>query len=83
MIAPEHSRPSHAEAALPVPEATALTGASGTKPEGGLAFDLVSVAVSTYAVWVPATKRIVSDASSLRPHIDAYLALLDQGLDLA
>jgi HK97 family phage major capsid protein len=60
-------------AAAPVAEASALTGTSGTKPEGGLVFDVVSKAVRTIAVWVPATRRVVSDAPQLRAYIEQYL----------
>jgi HK97 family phage major capsid protein len=59
--------------AAPVAEASALTGTSGTKLEGGLVFELVAVAVRTIAEWVPATKRILQDAPMLRAYIDQYL----------
>lgn len=65
---------SRVSAAAPVAEATAITGTSGTKPEGGLVFDAVTEQVRTIAVWVPATRRILSDASSLRAYVDEYLA---------
>jgi len=64
---------SRTSAAAPVAEATALTGTSGTKPEGGLTFELVEVPVRTIAVWAPATRRIVQDAPFLRQYIDDYL----------
>lgn len=60
-------------AALPVAEATGSGGASGLKPEGGLVFDIVSDTIKTIAVWVAATKRVLSDARQLRAYIDAYL----------
>jgi HK97 family phage major capsid protein len=63
---------SHVTAAAAVSEATALTGTSGVKPEGGVTFALVSANVRTFAIWTPATKRIMSDADSLRRHIDGY-----------
>ena len=59
--------------AAPVAEATAATGTSGTKPEGGLVFELVQVGIKTIAVWVPATKRIMADATGLRAYVDQYL----------
>jgi HK97 family phage major capsid protein len=64
---------SRVAAAAPVAEATAATGSSGLKPEGGLAFELKTAPVRTFAVWVPATKRIVSDAPALRAYVDSYL----------
>lgn len=59
--------------AAPVSEATALTGTSGSKPEGGLTFALVEDVVKTIAEWVPATKRILMDATGLRAYIDQFL----------
>jgi HK97 family phage major capsid protein len=59
--------------AAPVAEATATTGSSGTKPEGAMAFELVQTPVKTIAVWVPATKAALSDASQLRGLIDQEL----------
>jgi HK97 family phage major capsid protein len=59
--------------AAPVAEATALTGTSGTKPEGGFTFTIESDTVKTIAEWVPATRRILSDVPQLRGMIDAYL----------
>ena len=59
--------------AAPVAEATSATGSSGLKPEGGLTFGLVSDTVKTIAEWVPATRRILSDAPQLRTYIDGYL----------
>lgn len=64
---------SRVAAAAPVAEATAVTGTSGTKPEGGLVFALVTEVVRTIAAWVPATTRVLSDAGALRAYIDAYL----------
>lgn len=65
-------------AAAPVPEATsaaadATTVAGGYKPEGSMAFEKVTETVKTIAVWVPATKRSLSDASQLRGLIDDEL----------
>lgn len=57
-----------------VAEAAALTGTSGTKPEGGLTFDVVTDTVKTIAEWVAVTKQIVADAGQLRAYIDQYLA---------
>lgn len=75
-------------AAAPVPEATSAaaptTGASsgaaltlnpggGYKPEGNMAFQIVTATVKTIAEWIPATKRGLSDASQLRGLIDQEL----------
>jgi len=66
------------EAAV-VPEAnvTDYAGAtgevSGRKPEGSLAFEPVTTPVKTIAVWVPATKRALSDAAQIRGIIDQEL----------
>jgi HK97 family phage major capsid protein len=65
--------------ATPVAEAnvTDYTGAtgevSGEKPEGAMAFEQVSMPVKTVAVWIPATKRALSDAAQLRSIIDLEL----------
>lgn len=60
--------------AAPVEEATALTGTSGTKPQGAVDFERVTDHIRTIAEWIPATKRILSDAGQLRAYIDAVLA---------
>jgi HK97 family phage major capsid protein len=65
---------SHVESAAPVSEAAALTGTTGTKPEGGLAFSLVTQEIRTFAVWLPVTRNVLADASALRSHVDAYLS---------
>jgi HK97 family phage major capsid protein len=65
--------------AAPVPEAnvTTYTGATGQvegkKPEAAIAFERVSEPVKTIAVWIPATKRALSDAAQLRGLIDQEL----------
>lgn len=65
--------------AAPVPEAnvTDYTGAtgqvSGEKPEASMAFERVTETVKTIAVWIPATKRALSDAAQLRGLIDQEL----------
>lgn len=56
-----------------VGEATATSGESGTKPEGAMAFEKVQEPVKTIAVWIPATRRALSDASQLRGLIDSEL----------
>lgn len=66
-------------AATPVAEAnvTTFSGAtgevSGLKPETTMAFERVQETVKTIAVWVPATKRALSDAAQLRGLIDQEL----------
>jgi len=65
--------------AAPVAEANVTTYAAGTgevegkKPEGAIAFEQVTEAVKTIAVWVPATKRALSDAAQIRGIIDQEL----------
>lgn len=65
--------------AAPVAESnvTTYTGAtgevSGEKPEGSMAFEKVTAVVKTIAVWIPATKRALSDAGQLRSLIDQEL----------
>jgi HK97 family phage major capsid protein len=66
--------------AAPVAEAnvTEYTGAtgqvSGVKPEGAMAFEKVQTGVKTIAVWIPATKRSLSDAAQIRGIIDQELS---------
>lgn len=64
---------SQTNAAAPVAEATATSGASGTKPESALALAKVTTVVKTIAHWIPATKRALADAGQLRTLIDAFL----------
>jgi HK97 family phage major capsid protein len=53
---------------------TGATGQeSGEKPEGAVAFEKVTSAVKTLAVWVPATRRALSDAAQIRGIIDQEL----------
>jgi HK97 family phage major capsid protein len=59
--------------AAPVAEATATAGASGTKPESGLALAKVQEPVRTIAHWIPATTRALADAGQIRTLIDAFL----------
>ncbi len=75
------------DAAAPVAEATTADGptantttgvledaaGAGKKPEGSTTFEKVTAAVKTIAVWVPATKRALSDAAQLRGLIDDEL----------
>lgn len=56
-----------------VEEATALTGTSGLKSEGGLEFERITDHVRIIAEWVPVTKKVVQDAGQLRGYIDQYL----------
>lgn len=73
---------SRVNAAAPVAEATATSGASGTKPEGGFALERVSAAVRTIAEWIPTTKRALADAGQIRGLIDDELrADLAQAVD--
>jgi len=56
---------------------TTYSGATGEvegeKPEGAVEFEKVTATVKTIAVWIPATKRALSDASQLRGIIDQEL----------
>src|SRR5690606_12954662 len=64
-------------AVVPEADLTDHTGAtgqvSGEKPEGAMAFERVTETVKTLAVWVPATRRALSDAAQLRGLIDQEL----------
>lgn len=64
-------------AAVPEANVTDYTGAtgevSGEKPEATTRFERVTETVKTLAVWIPATKRALSDASQLRGLIDGEL----------
>lgn len=74
-------------AAAMVPEATtsaaptapgtagALVNAAGGgyKPEGSIAYEVVTATVRTLAEWIPATKRSLADVSQLRGLIDQEL----------
>lgn len=66
-------------AAAPVAESnvTTYSGAtgevSGEKPESSMTFERVTETVKTIAVWIPATKRALSDAAQLRGLIDDEL----------
>lgn len=63
----------------PVQEANVTTYAgttgqiSGEKPEGASTWEKVTANVKTIAVWIPATKRALSDASQLRSLLDQEL----------
>jgi HK97 family phage major capsid protein len=65
--------------AAPVAEANVTTYAgatgeiSGEKPEATTRFERVTETVKTIAVWIPATKRALSDAAQLRGLIDMEL----------
>ena len=62
---------------MPEANVTDYSGAtgevSGIKPEGAMAFEKVQEPVKTIAVWIPATKRALSDAAQLRGLIDQEL----------
>jgi len=66
-------------AASPVAEASGSAAGTesgdvaGTKPQGSMSFLKVIESVRTIAVWVPATKRALSDAAQLRGLIDEEL----------
>jgi HK97 family phage major capsid protein len=51
----------------------ASVGIGGLKPEGGITWEQRTAVVRTFASWVPATRRAISDAPQLRSLIDKYL----------
>jgi len=63
----------------PVQEANVTTYAASTgeiegkKPEGAATWEKVTANVKTIAVWIPATKRALADASQLRGLLDQEL----------
>lgn len=57
----------------------AETAEGGTKPESGLAFQLVNSPVQTIAHWIPVTRQAMDDAAGLASVIDSELRY---GLDL-
>lgn len=59
--------------AAPVAEATATTGASGTKPESTFALARVTDTIKTIAHWVAVTTRALADAPQIRAIIDQFL----------
>lgn len=69
----------HAAEATPVPEANVTDYAgstgevSGEKPEATVTWTPVGAEVKTIAVWLPATKRALSDVGQLRGLIDQEL----------
>lgn len=68
----------YTNAAAPVAEATAASGATGAKPESAMALEKVTTAVKTIAHWLPITKRALADAGQLRTFINSFLL---QGLE--
>jgi HK97 family phage major capsid protein len=68
--------------AATVAEATATSGASGTKPESALAFTRVSETIKTLAHWIPITRQALADAPQMRAIIDSFLRYgLDEELE--
>jgi HK97 family phage major capsid protein len=59
--------------AAPVAESTALTGSSGTKPEGSLTFVVNTAPIRTIALYLPVTTKVLADSAELRAYIDDYL----------
>lgn len=53
--------------------ALVLPAGGGYKPEGSIAFQVVTATVKTIAEWVPATKRALADAAQMRGLIDQEL----------
>lgn len=65
--------------AAPVAESTTTatpgspSPATGVKPESALTLDKKTTLVKTFAHWIPATTRALSDAGQIRTLIDAFL----------
>jgi HK97 family phage major capsid protein len=55
---------------------SAIVAESAAKPEGDLAFDVVTVAVKVIAQWIKATRQILDDAPRLRNVIDNELTYM-------
>lgn len=64
---------SFTNAAAPVAEATVSSGATGTKPESAIAFDVQSMTIQAIAHWIPVTTRAMADAPQVRSIIDGEL----------
>lgn len=64
---------SKTNAAAPTAEATATTGATGTKPESALGLEIVSTTVKTIAHWIPVTRRAIADSGQVRTLVDSFL----------
>jgi len=62
-----------AAAAAEVAEATATTGASGTKPESGMSFSLQHTNTEIIAHYIPTTRAALADMAQLRTLIDTQL----------
>jgi HK97 family phage major capsid protein len=71
---------SETNAAAPTGEATST--ATGAKPESSTTFQLESTGVKLIAHWLPASRRILSDAKQLRGHLNSFLRYgLEEELD--
>lgn len=65
-----------------VPEATATSGSSGTKPESAWRIAPVTANVQTIAHWIPVTKTALSDAGELELLLNNFLLMgLDQKVE--
>lgn len=62
--------------ATPVAEATAASGASGTKPQSSIGWTRQTGTVETIATWMAATRRQLSDAGQTRSLIDNQIELM-------
>lgn len=72
----EYVKETRTDNAAPVTEATQLLHSgdvTATKPESGIAFDILTAPVRQFAHWIPATRRILSDANQLAQYIEAAL----------
>lgn len=69
-------------AAVEVAEATATTGATGSKPESALTFEEASAPVVTIAHWVPITRQMLADAPQVRDYLEGRLIVgLERRID--
>jgi HK97 family phage major capsid protein len=60
-------------AAAPVAEATATSGASGAKPESAFPLAVVTETIRSIAHWMPITRRALSDAPMMRQIVNSFL----------
>ena len=60
-------------AAAPVSEATATSGATGLKPEGAIGWTLRQTPVATVAEWVPVTNQMLADSPAVQSMIENQL----------
>lgn len=62
-----------AETNAAAPTAEATSASTGLKPESAMTFQLDTAAVKNITHWLPASRRILSDAKQLRGHVNNFL----------